>query len=104
MIRIDENEIGRISAEQVLKNKANCIEQLKLEPTFDMMLDCSNALLPDEDLNEFNSLLLSKSRVLVVIMRTDQMDVLTSDWNLVPTLKEAEDFISLERIQRDLGF
>jgi hypothetical protein len=69
-----------------------------------LILDSTNSSLPYEELSELNSLLLSKSRVLVVIVATDQMEDLYSEWNLVPTLQEAEDFISFERMQRDLGF
>jgi hypothetical protein len=104
MIRFDENEVGKISVEQFLKCRALCIERLKNEPSFDLILDSTNSSLPYEELSELNSLLLSKSRVLVVIVATDQMEDLYSEWNLVPTLQEAEDFISFERMQRDLGF
>ena len=104
MIRFDENEVGKISVEQFLKCRALCIERLKNELSFDLILDSTNSSLPYEELSELNSLLLSKSRVLVVIVATDQMEDLYSEWNLVPTLQEAEDFISFERMQRDLGF
>ncbi|MDG1762128.1 MAG: hypothetical protein P8H38_02600 [Flavobacteriaceae bacterium] len=104
MIRFDENEVGKISVEQFLKCRALCIERLKNEPSFDLILDSTNSSLPYEELSELNSLLLSKSRVLVVIVATDQMEDLYSEWNLVPTIQEAEDFISFERMQRDLGF
>jgi hypothetical protein len=104
MIRFDENEVGKISVEQFLKCRALCIERLKNEPSFDLILDSTNSSLPYEELSELNSLLLSKSRVLVVIVATDQMEDHYSEWNLVPTLQEAEDFISFERMQRDLGF
>ena len=104
MIRFDENEVGKISVEQFLKCRALCIERLKNEPSFDLILDSTNSSLPYEELSELNSLLLSKSRVLVVIVATDQMEDLYSELNLVPTLQEAEDFISFERMQRDLGF
>ena len=104
MIRFDENEVGKISVEQFLKFRALCIERLKNEPSFDLILDSTNSSLPYEELSELNSLLLSKSRVLVVIVATDQMEDLYSEWNLIPTLQEAEDFISFERMQRDLGF
>ena len=104
MIRFDEKEVGKISVEQFLKCRALCIERLKNEPSFDLILDSTNSSLPYEELSELNSLLLSNSRVLVVIVATDQMEDLYSEWNLVPTLQEAEDFISFERMQRDLGF
>jgi hypothetical protein len=41
---------------------------------------------------------------MVVVVSTDQIDSLPMDWNAVPTQEEAFDFISFERMQRDLGF
>ncbi|MDA9015169.1 hypothetical protein N9H69_00615 [Flavobacteriaceae bacterium] len=104
MIRIDENEIGTISTAQYLKDKINCRNQLNLDISIDLIMDCSASILPLDDLRELNSRLLSKSKVLVVIVSTDQINTLPSEYNAVPTLKEAYDFISFERMQRDLGF
>ena len=46
MIRFDENEVGKISVEQFLKCRALCIERLKNEPSFDLILDSTNSSLP----------------------------------------------------------
>ena len=42
------------------------------------------------------------SRILVAL--PEQYVDLPDDWIIVPTLGEAEDFIEMERIDRDLGF
>ena len=81
MILIGENEIGTISTEQFIKNKISCLEQLNFSLTFDLILDCSKTILPFEDLLELESLLLKKSRILVVVVSQDKMDFLPNEFN-----------------------
>ena len=104
MILIGENEIGTISTDQFINNRIICLEQLNFNLTFDLILDCSKKILPIEDLLELQSLLLKKSRILVVVVSKDKIDFLPNELNVVPTYSEANDFISFERIQRDLEF
>jgi hypothetical protein len=40
----------------------------------------------------------------VVIISDGEIDILPIEFNIVPTLVEANDFISFERMQRDLDF
>lgn len=40
----------------------------------------------------------------VVICKDIDVDKLPEDFNIVPTLQEAEDVLEMEEIQRDLGF
>ena len=104
MILIGENKIGTISTDQFINNRIICFEQLNFNLTFDLILDCSKKILPIEDLLELQSLLLKKSRILVVVVSKDKIDFLPNELNVVPTYSEANDFISFERIQRDLEF
>tara|TARA_B100000989_G_scaffold264603_1_gene217077 strand:- start:435 stop:749 length:315 start_codon:yes stop_codon:yes gene_type:complete len=104
MILIDENEIGTISTDQFVNNRIICLEQLDFNLTFDLILDCSKTILPIEDLLQLELLLLKKSRILVVVVSKEKIDSLPNELNVVPTSSEANDFISFERIQRDLGF
>ena len=104
MISIGENKIGNISTDQFINNRIICLEQLNFNLTFDLILDCSKKILPIEDLLELQSLLLKKSRILVVVVSIEKIDSLPNELNVVPTSSEANDFISFERIQRDLGF
>ena len=104
MISIGENKIGNISTDQFINNRIICLEQLNFNLTFDLILDCSKTILPIEDLLELESLLLKKSRILVVVVSKDKTDFLPDELNVVPTYSEANDFISFERIQRDLEF
>ena len=104
MISIGENKIGNISTDQFINNRIICFEQLNFNLTFDLILDCSKKILPIEDLLELQSLLLKKSRILVVVVSKNKIDFLPNELNVVPTYSEANDFISFERIQRDLEF
>ena len=104
MILIGENKIGTISTDQFINNRIICLEQLNFNLNFDLILDCSKTILPIEDLLELESLLLKKSRILVVVVFKDKIDSLPNELNIVPTSSEANDFILFERIQRDLGF
>lgn len=104
MICFDENEIGSLSADHFIAEKEDCMEQLKSRKSFDLIVDCSKLLLPMTDLETINDLQKVKERVMVVVVSTDQIDSLPMDWNAVPTQEEAFDFISFERMQRDLGF
>ena len=104
MILIGQNKIGTISTDQFIKNRIICLEQLNFNLTFDLILDCSKTILPIEDLLHLESLLLKKSRILVVVVSIEKIDSLPNELNVVPTSSEANDFISFERIQRDLGF
>jgi len=104
MIFIDEKEIGTISTDQFINQKISCLTQLDSELGFDLILDCSKALLPIEDLVKLQSLLFRNSRILVLIVSYNEIDFLPVEFNTVPTLREANDFISFERMQRDLGF
>ena len=104
MILIGENEIGTISSDQFINDRIICLEQLNFNLTFDLILDCSKTILPIEDLLELDSLMLKKSRILVIVLSKDKIDFLPSELNVAPTSSEANDFISFERIQRHLGF
>lgn len=63
--------------------------------------------LKPEQLNEF--LLLSKKHKnakhsFVIVARKIDIDKVSEQLSVVPTLQEAHDFIAMEEIERDLGF
>jgi hypothetical protein len=68
-----------------------------------LIIDCTNSLLDLSDLENIKAIIESKGRTLVVLVSKSDLDSLAMDWNVVPTRKEAQDFISFERMQRDLG-
>ena len=103
MIHIDDNEIGNVKAEQLDQEKNICMVQLSGDKVFDLIIDCTNSLLDLSDLENIKAIIESKGRTLVVLVSKSDLDSLAMDWNVVPTRKEAQDFISFERLQRDLG-
>ena len=103
MIHIDDNEIGNVKEEQLDQEKNTCMVQLSGDKVFDLIIDCTNSLLDLSDLENIKAIIESKGRTLVVLVSKSDLDSLAMDWNVVPTRKEAQDFISFERMQRDLG-
>lgn len=104
MIHIDDNEIGNVTAEQLDQEKNTFMEQLSGDQAFDLIIDCTNSLLDLMVLENIKAIIDSKGRTLVVLVLKSDLDSLAMDWNVVPTREEAQDFISFERMQRDLGF
>jgi hypothetical protein len=104
MIHIDDNEIGNVTAGQLDQEKNTCMEQLSGDQAFDLIIDCTNSLLDLMVLENIKAIIDSKGRTLVVLVLKSDLDSLAMDWNVVPTREEAQDFISFERMQRDLGF
>jgi hypothetical protein len=92
-----------VKAEQLDQEKNICMVQLSGDKVFDLIIDCTNSLLDLSDLENIKAIIESKGRTLVVLVSKSDLDSLAMDWNVVPTRKEAQDFISFERMQRDLG-
>jgi hypothetical protein len=92
-----------VKAEQLDQEKNTCMVQLSGDKVFDLIIDCTNSLLDLSDLENIKAIIESKGRTLVVLVSKSDLDSLAMDWNVVPTRKEAQDFISFERMQRDLG-
>jgi uncharacterized HAD superfamily protein len=104
MIQIDTSQIGYVTSSEFVKYKEECKAQLEGEPQFDLILDCNKKVLAVKELKKVFMSLKANARILVIIVSKDDLDTLPVDWNVVPTLEEAKDFISFERMQRDLGF
>ncbi|MCH1433076.1 MAG: hypothetical protein L7U54_02355 [Flavobacteriaceae bacterium] len=104
MIHIDDNEIGNVTAEQLDQEKNICMEQLSGDQMFDLIIDCTNSPLDLTVLENIKAIIETRGRTLVVLVLKSDLDSLAMDWNVVPTREEAQDFISFERMQRDLGF
>lgn len=104
MIHIDDNEIGNVRGEQLDQEKNTCMEQLSGDQAFDLIIDCTNSLLDLTVLENIKAIIESKGRTLVVLVLKSDLDSLAMDWNVVPTREEAQDFISFDRMQRDLGY
>lgn len=104
MISIDENEIARLDLAQFIDHKEACFTQLQALEKVDLILVCNSVKVPLPDLEALQKLIHSKEGVLVLLDPELMQDLEGETWNIVPTLQEAFDFISFERMQRDLGF
>ncbi len=73
----------------------------------DIILDLSSFETSDESLkfslNQINQDIVSKEFCLVVVLKEALSISDLEPLNIVPTLIEAEDYIQIEQIQRDLG-
>lgn len=104
MISIDENDIARLDTAQFNDHKEACFNELKKLEKVDLILDCTTVKVSHSDLAVLQKLIDSKKGVLVLLDSELLQEIEAEQWNIVPTLQEALDFISFERMQRDLGF
>ena len=104
MISIDENDIARLDTAQFKDHKEACFNELKKLEKVDLILDCTTVKVSHSDLAVLQKLIDSKKGVLVLLDPELLQEIEAEQWNIVPTLQEALDFISFERMQRDLGF
>ena len=73
----------------------------------DLIFDALELFIDTQFLEEYEKLmdhLQSDSYSRVLVVSPDQLDAFPDQYNVVPTLDEARDFIEMERIERDLGF
>lgn len=73
----------------------------------DVIIDFSS-IVSLEELNlysflKINQFIISKGFCLVVVLKANISNVKLEPLNIVPSLIEAEDYINMEQIQRDLG-
>ena len=84
------------------------VENLSNFKTYSLIIDLSNNI--DVDLKEillFSQIgkeLKNNNKSFVIVCDNVEIDHLPDDLVLVPTLKEAEDIVDLENMERDLGF
>lgn len=80
---------------------------LPLKFTSDLILDLSSLKTIDKAhlslLNQINHDIINAGFCLVMILKESLPIISTDSLNIVPTLIEAEDYLKLEQIQRDLG-
>ena len=70
-----------------------------------LILDLTNVAFSDKDLEElflFNQLNNKNGTTFVVVKENVDFDRFSQEWNIVPTIEEAKDLISLEEMMRDL--
>ena len=67
---------------------------LSIDTVNESLLDC---------LEEINEYIISKGLCVVLILKDAPLSLKLESMNIAPTLTEAEDYLQMEQIQRDLG-
>ncbi|MDG1911260.1 MAG: hypothetical protein P8I42_00325 [Flavobacteriaceae bacterium] len=104
MIDWKENNIGYLTADDFVKNRKACLDSLKERKNSDLILDCSTFLPMPKELEEVRVHQQKLGLCFVLVLSPDHMHSFPPSWVIVPTKKEALDFISFEQMQRNLGF
>jgi hypothetical protein len=80
---------------------------LSSAPSLDIILDLSSFETSDESLmlslNQFTQYIASKGFCLIIVLKEASSVTDQEPLDIVPTLIEAQDYIQMEQIQRDLG-
>lgn len=76
---------------------------LSIDIIFDLLsIDTVNESLLD-CLEEINEYIITKGLCMVLVIKDAPLSPKLESMNIVPTLTEAEDYLQMEQIQRDLG-
>ena len=82
-------------------------DHLPLKFSSDLILDLSSLETMDKanfsSLNQINQKIINAGFCFVIVLKDSVPIVSTESLNIVPTLIEAEDYLKMEQIQRDLG-
>ncbi len=103
MIHYESKTIGSVDAKSILEDTQQLKKELE-EKTIDLIFDCSEFDLNVSLLDEIRELQKNKNKCFVIVLPVEKHEEYSADWNLVPSMQEALDFISFEQMQRDLGF
>ena len=103
MINWEENQIIFCKSTDFLKEEKNLLIQLKEKSGKDLILDCSLDILPLTVLKFIEKFQRNSNYCFVVIIPLGIKHSYPSEWVVVPTKKEALDFIAFEQMQRDLS-
>lgn len=90
----------------IQENKINAIKELiKQNNNVNLILDLRGLSLKESDLEEifkFRQENNENGTIFVAVKENVDFDVFSEEWNIVPTIDEAKDLISLEQMMRDL--
>ena len=88
-------------------NRILDVDLLPLKFTSDLILDLSSLETMDKahlsSLTQINQDIINAGFCLVIVLKESLPIISTESLNIVPTLIEAEDYLKMEQIQRDLG-
>lgn len=89
--------------EEVTLNSILSSTDLSIDIIFDLLsIDTVNESLLDY-LEEINEYIITKGLCMVLVLKDAPSSLKLESMNIVPTLSEAEDYLQMEQIQRDLG-
>ena len=89
--------------EEVTLNSILSSTNLSIDIIFDLLsIDTVNESLLD-CLEEINEYIITKGLCMVLVLKDAPSSLKLESMNIVPTLTEAEDYLQMEQIQRDLG-
>ena len=103
MIYWEENQIAFCNSTDFLKEEKNLLIQLKEKSGKDLIIDCSFDILPVAVLKSIETFQRNFNYCFVIIIPLGKKHSYPSEWIVVPSKKEALDFITFEQMQRDLG-
>ena len=89
--------------EEVTLNSILSSTDLSIDIIFDLVsIDTVNESLLDY-LEEINEYIITKGLCMVLVLKDAPLSLKLESMNIVPSLTEAEDYLQMEQIQRDLG-
>ena len=102
MISINEQGIGYTDFSNIFENQKEFIEYL-FKTRIDFIIDCSKVMPRKEFIEKLFIHQKNIQKCFVIVISSDCNLKFNKEWNIVPSKVEAFDFISFEKIQREIG-
>tara|TARA_Y100000996_G_scaffold262827_1_gene206778 strand:+ start:76 stop:387 length:312 start_codon:yes stop_codon:yes gene_type:complete len=103
MIQEKNNEISYIDSPILAKKETTLLNEM-MGLKQDIIINCSVSLPTESFLNDISIYQKKIKKSFVLIIPIGKKDLINLELNIVPTKKEAFDFICFEQMQRDIGF
>ena len=97
-----EKEIVQFNADSFELLKNDLLENLESKAFPDLIIDCSKIVLSDNELKFIHLFQTIQNKCLVIVIPSKLNHFFSNNWIVVPSKKEAIDFILFERMQRDI--
>ena len=101
MFKKQNKEINYVDLSSFNTNQNNLLEEL-ITTKLDLIIDCSKIVPKESFLIKLAAHQKKISKCFVVIISSSVQNRFVKNFNLVPTKREAFDFVYFEQIQRDL--
>jgi len=98
-----EKEIVQFDADSFDLLENDLLENLESKAFPDLIIDCSKTSLSVTELKFIRLFQTDQNKCLVIVIPANLTHSFSENWIVVPSKKEAVDFILFERMQRDLG-